>query len=516
MANFFAKLVARVQADTASFQKGMSDAKRSTRSFQSDAMSLTRTLKGLTAGFIGFATVRSGIRQVASAMKELDDVAKQADRLGIASEQMIALNFAAEQAGSSAEGMGKFVEKMLKSVGELGFKTGEAAAAFKRLGIDTQSFIRLGAQDQVLAIAEALRKIPTRGEQLALLTQVGGKSSGELFNLLVGGGPEELSKMFGQAKGAGFLFDRAELAQVEAANDSMNLASRSFKAVFARIGIGLAPVLEAFATMLARIPKGDIVNTIRALFIEGSRFVGGAFDLFRIHIPAAMKVMQIAGFEFAKHIIGAFASITSMWLELAKWTPAGLIAGDKINEMQSALKFATVPIAAYQDVLRSEISTLRKQPKWSDQFAGFFVGLFEQADSAAAERKKTSSRFGAFASEEMAMTQAFVDRIGGMLGGFMERIGSSLWATGKQTAFGLKNAPEPASFGTFGLATADELGVVGNRVRQGGSAARATNRIEENTARMDTKLARLVQIGTALLTGGPLRAGVTAGLTLTR
>ena len=133
MPKFFASLITRLKADTKGYESGMRRASNSTLAFHRDARRLATSLQSLAAGFVGFSAIRVGVRHINSAMKELDEVAKSADRVGIATESLIALNLAAEESGSSAESMQKFVERLLKSVGEMQFKIFEGADVFKRI-----------------------------------------------------------------------------------------------------------------------------------------------------------------------------------------------------------------------------------------------------------------------------------------------------------------------------------------------------------------------------------------------
>jgi hypothetical protein len=87
---------------------------------------------GAVAGVAGFGI----FELVRHTMEGIDATAKLSDRLGIATDKLMGLQYAAGVAGIGAEQLSDGMGKMLKSIGEAADGTGTASAAFAHLRLD--------------------------------------------------------------------------------------------------------------------------------------------------------------------------------------------------------------------------------------------------------------------------------------------------------------------------------------------------------------------------------------------
>jgi len=85
----------------------------------SKATMFTSILAPLGGMVTGFITVAAAVSKMAKAFSELDSIAKESDRLGISTEKLIGLQLAAGMAGVEAETLGKSLQFLMKSGGDI-------------------------------------------------------------------------------------------------------------------------------------------------------------------------------------------------------------------------------------------------------------------------------------------------------------------------------------------------------------------------------------------------------------
>jgi hypothetical protein len=142
------------------------------------------------AGSMAANTLREGVQTVINRVEELNQMGHRADLLGVPLRSMIGLSEAAEKlAGadlpSFEAGFTKMSERVAEAAMDLG---GEAAQAMQRLNLDPTKLSGMRADQQFLAIADAMQKVENAGERLALSKTLLGKGGVELASMLAAGG----------------------------------------------------------------------------------------------------------------------------------------------------------------------------------------------------------------------------------------------------------------------------------------------------------------------------------------
>jgi len=188
------------------------------RSIDSKLSGLTRGLKTF-AGFAGFAAVARGIGSVTAKLvtlgSELSDVGQQ---FGISVEKLQGLKFAAEQTGSSFEGVQRALTALTRNTGEALRGTEKFASAFKALEIDLESFTKLPLEKRLGVIADATNRIEDPVRRLEFRLKLLGRGATDLGPALDGGsrGLEEFQR---QAEATGILTDE-QARKLDAAGDA--------------------------------------------------------------------------------------------------------------------------------------------------------------------------------------------------------------------------------------------------------------------------------------------------------
>lgn len=178
MAADFAQILIRAKDET----KGAFDsAARNMRGLEAGAAKLSGLLStvgvgaGLSvAGLAAFA--KTGI----DAADSLNDMSQ---RLGVSVKDLASFKLAAEQNGTSLDGVGAGIARLTRSIGEAERGNKQMAAALQGLGITARD-----PKEAFFQLADAVQRIEDPSKRAALLSQVLGKSYQELVPLLNQGG----------------------------------------------------------------------------------------------------------------------------------------------------------------------------------------------------------------------------------------------------------------------------------------------------------------------------------------
>jgi len=241
-------LVTNVVAKTKGFESGMKRSEGATKKFGK----ATDLAKSKFAGFAGSLAAGLGFRaligSIKSTLKSIDTLAKVSDSIGIATEKLVGLRFAAEQTGLDVEGLDKALIKMVRSVGEAERGTGVAKDAFKELGLSADVLGDLTPDKQFLAIAEAIAKTTTTTDKATLSYQIFGRQGVALVNTL-DLGAEGLEEFQRQAEAAGIAITRIDAAKIEEANDAINKMSKTVEGLKNEVVVGLSPAITEWARL---------------------------------------------------------------------------------------------------------------------------------------------------------------------------------------------------------------------------------------------------------------------------
>lgn len=174
----FAQILIRAKDET---KNAFDSAARNMRGLEAGAAKLSGLLStvgvgaGLSvAGLAAFA--KTGI----DAADSLNDMSQ---RLGVSVKDLASFKLAAEQSGTSLDGVGAGIARLTRSIGEAERGNKQMAAALQGLGITARD-----PKEAFFQLADAVQRIEDPSKRAALLSQVLGKSYQELVPLLNQGG----------------------------------------------------------------------------------------------------------------------------------------------------------------------------------------------------------------------------------------------------------------------------------------------------------------------------------------
>lgn len=250
------------------FSSEAGNAEKATRRLDAQTNELSRDLakikadqlSGIRSGFAGmispanlatgaFIAAGAALAMLASEMlTSYDSAAKLGRNTSIAAEQVLGLRYAAELSGVGAEAMDSALQKLTMNIGKAAQGTGEAAPAFKQMGIElNNSNGTLKNADQIMSeVADKFQGMGDSTDRARLATQLFGESGVKMIDMLKGGSAG-LSAM--TSEGAAAAGNVKEIsAMVEDFNDSVTrgkTAAMGMLAVIADTG----PIKAAVGAM---------------------------------------------------------------------------------------------------------------------------------------------------------------------------------------------------------------------------------------------------------------------------
>lgn len=242
-------------ADTQRIYRLLVDANQATRELEKVNKNVSKfgdgikkfgsNLKGAVAGLAAGFTLAKFSSEITSAINEMDKFTKEAQRIGVAADDLVKLQYAAELSGVSADQLSTGLKKLSVSMADLqAGKTSDAVKTIERLGIsvtDAEGNMR-GAEDVIADVADAFQKMPDGAGKSAAAMQVFGKSGAQLIPLL-NQGSAGLAAMGDEAERLGLTFDQSIGKASEQFNDNMTRISKASDGAFRSITAGLLPSL---------------------------------------------------------------------------------------------------------------------------------------------------------------------------------------------------------------------------------------------------------------------------------
>ena len=136
----------------------------------SGGLEVLRTNLGGVAAAMATAFGAGSIIQQAGLIADTDTLAKS---IGVATGELQAWDYAAQQAGLSQGQIGDILKDVAERIGEFSSEgTGEAAALFENLNLQVEEMRRLSPDQQLLKIAGAISEL-NRNEQISYLEKMG-------------------------------------------------------------------------------------------------------------------------------------------------------------------------------------------------------------------------------------------------------------------------------------------------------------------------------------------------------
>src|SRR5690554_1642474 len=258
------------------------------------------------AAGVAAAGVAIGTVFVRNAMKAIDALAKTADRLGMTTEGLARMRYAAEQTGVAANALDMAMQRMTRRISEAANDTGAAKDALKELGLDAKALAQMRPEEAFQQIADAMQGVTSQSERVRLAFKLFDSEGVALVNTL-DLGAEGLRAMGEEADALGLSLSRVDAAKVEQANDAMTRVRRMIDGVANRITVHLAPYIAGVADLIAHwgLETQGFRNIIDNTMAAAIRITGRFSDAMAIVIRG-INIGKVAQAQFGYAVAEAF------------------------------------------------------------------------------------------------------------------------------------------------------------------------------------------------------------------
>ena len=443
--------------NSAQFSNGLKKANGNAKSFSAR---MTTAFKVVGAAVAVASAV--AVAAIKGTLGEMDRMSKSAKGIGLTTEELGRLKFAAELSGVPLEKLTSSVGKLSKSMADsLRSATSEQAMAFKALGVNVKNTDGTFKKSNVVLgeIADKFRDAKDSTEKTALAMSIFGRSGKELIPLL-NEGSEGIEKLGDEAERLGIVFDSKTAAAAEKFNDTMTRLGKVSKGMWTQITAGLLPALQAVSSrFMSTSGTGSamksVVDTLVTVFnglARGIIFVidniTTLFQVFKVFVAAQIvSFVAAAGMSF----IGLAKSIRSAGRMLSLFTLMQRMGLKGLVLLAGGVAIVTGNF----ELLQQEMASLWRRAKQllpdslqdkieelAGSFDGYLTGIdFEPVINDAQRATKTLGQMNAVTKDASSSISSSLKGVGKQIG--------QLSPLGRTMANAFTNAFDAIADGSF-------------------------------------------------------------------
>jgi hypothetical protein len=354
-------LIYRITADSGPFSAELKKAEGKLERFSSQARANLAKI-GTAFAALGAAAIGGLAVMVKESINAADEIGKMSDRLGIATEELSALGFAAQQSGSSLEGFEKGALQLNKAISAAATSTGKAADTFVKLGVsvtDAGGKTR-STTDVFRDLAERFKDMESGAQKSALAQELFGRTGADLIPLL-NQGADGIAALTAEAESLGLVIDSKTAQSAALFNDQLNVMSKAVKGLANDIASEMLPVLNAYSAQLVKTSKENNKAARGAgFFATGLKLIITVVEPVIFAFKLLGKIVGALNAQMVNGFVQSFNAIKALGRALVSTGRAvgQLLAGD----IQGAVKTASESIGGFggaiSDGFRSQMALL--------------------------------------------------------------------------------------------------------------------------------------------------------------
>lgn len=329
-----------------------------------------QAIKGYATAAVGVFSVSKGIGMIKEQFGNIDATVKDAEKLGIAIDDLMRLRGVADMAGdATAESVDKAIAKLNMNLKDLREGADSAVAMFEQIGLTAKDLEGLDLGDAFLKVSDGIAMIEGADKQLAVTQEILGKGAGDLANMLKMGS-DEIERM-GKGIPAVNALDAEKIAK---AKDAMESVERSMDSIAQILAVTMAPAIEKFATAVR--------------FLMGDESALGIPE--QVGLRKFATAQNMIGSEKIQSNIAMFKSNTSLAGQFDKFMNAasGINPEFNISKLRSSSPEADRIIKIFETGKFGAINNMTKQQseaqeKLFDQLLNEVIKMREATDNGA-------------------------------------------------------------------------------------------------------------------------------------
>jgi hypothetical protein len=263
-----------LSADTAEFQRNLTDAERIAQRFGTVVGSeIRKHLLALGAAAAAAAGPTALGLLVKSSFETISAQVDLARRVGASVVAIQTLEQAAKLSGGSAEDLAAALGRLNVSLGQAAREgAGPAYEALQRLGLSAQALSNMDADKRIEALSDRMKELGYNTQQQADTLKALGIKQQDLINLFQQGSTA-IERARDDLKDWGVLLSDIDAAKVEEANNAWQRIGAVLEGVGNQIAIRVAPFVEALADEIGDAAKdthgfGDVMDQVMSTGIH--------------------------------------------------------------------------------------------------------------------------------------------------------------------------------------------------------------------------------------------------------
>jgi len=260
-------LSVKIGADTKDLTKGLSAAKGEIGGLDSSIKNMLPSVKQIA--IVATAAAAALGVMVKRAIDTADNMGKAAQKVGVTTEELSKLEYAAKLANVSSGELQSSLMRLTKGMSDAAQGTGEAQKGFAALGIQVKaSDGSLKSSTQVMEeVADRFAGMKDGAEKTALAISIFGRAGANMIPLL-NGGSKAIREAGDELERMGGVVTADAARQAERFNDNITRLKETFSGLVMQLANRVLPALTTFTEkILAAIRHGlDLGAVVRLMF----------------------------------------------------------------------------------------------------------------------------------------------------------------------------------------------------------------------------------------------------------
>jgi hypothetical protein len=194
-----------------------------------------------------------------------DEIAKTAQKIGISTDKLQELRYAAASGGVKIEDFDNAMLQLSKRLGDNSDQVTEVSRALGRLGLSIADVKGKDAAEVFALVADRIGRIPDPMDRARIATDLFGKAGQQLLPVLMGGS-KELARLAEEARKLGLVIPDSVLKKAEEANDEFTKMGTALKAAGVNIAVGFLPALKELRSIMTSPDFQESIQNIAKSF----------------------------------------------------------------------------------------------------------------------------------------------------------------------------------------------------------------------------------------------------------
>lgn len=183
-----------------------------------------------------------------------DQISKTSQRIGMSTETLGGLKFAAEQCGANFEILTEGIKAFQNQLGAAQMGDTGAISKLGKVGLNADDFAGLSNEDQLMKLADHIKSIGDKSEQTRVSMELFGKAGFKLLPFFQEGSAG-IKKLIAEGKDIGAVLGEDGVQSAVELTDAMNRMKTSLASVTNSFMAGLAPTITSTLDLITTCTK---------------------------------------------------------------------------------------------------------------------------------------------------------------------------------------------------------------------------------------------------------------------